>query len=220
MNPKQLAQYIDHTQLEATATSKDIRKLCDEAITYGFHSVCIQPMYVKEASAWLSASPVKVCTVIGFPLGANSADVKAQEAKVAIRDGADELDFVIPVGALLEGRWDEVKAHMQAVAASKQDGILLKAILETCYLTDAQIVAACQLAKESGIDFVKTSTGFGAGGATTHHVKLMRQTVGDVMGVKASGGIRTYHDALTMIEAGASRIGASKSVQIMEEVTT
>ncbi|MCQ2748967.1 MAG: deoxyribose-phosphate aldolase [Clostridia bacterium] len=210
----ELNKYIDHTILKAFATEDDVRKICNEAIEYDFASVCINPCHVKLAAQLLGLSDVKVCTVIGFPLGANSSDVKAYEAKKAIEEGADEVDMVINVGKAKQGDWDFVRDDIRKVREAAKDK-LLKVIVETCYLTDEEIFKACIMAKEAEADFVKTSTGFGTGGATVEHVKLMRDAVGETMGVKASGGVRTKEDALKMIEAGATRIGTSNGKDII-----
>lgn len=210
----ELNKYIDHTLLKAFATEEDIRKLCNEAIEYDFASVCVNPCHVKFASQLLGLSDVKVCTVIGFPLGANSSDVKAFEAKKAIEDGAEEVDMVINVGKAKQGDWDFVRDDIRKVREAAKDK-LLKVIVETCYLTDEEIFKACIMAKEAEANFVKTSTGFGTGGATAEHVKLMRDAVGEQMGVKASGGVRTKEDAMKMIDAGATRIGTSNGKDII-----
>lgn len=211
------AKYIDHTILKATATKKDIANLCSEANYYHFKSVCVNPVNVEYAHELLNGSDVLVCTVIGFPLGANSSDVKAFETTKAIADGADEVDMVINVGALKEKDYDLVLNDIKAVV-NAANGVLTKVIIETCYLDDEEKVKACELAKEAGADYVKTSTGFGTGGAKAEDIALMRKTVGTDMGVKASGGIRTKEDFLKMIEAGASRVGCSAGVKIMEEL--
>lgn len=210
------AEYIDHTILKATATKKDRLELCAEANKYKFKSVCVNPYYVALAHSLLKDSGVLTCTVIGFPLGQNTSDVKAYETTKSIADGADEVDMVINVGALKDKDYDFVKEDIKAVV-NAANGVLVKVILETCYLTDEEIEIASRLAKEAGADFVKTSTGFGTGGATSHAVSIMRNTVGPDMGVKASGGIRTKDDMEEMINAGANRIGCSAGVKIMEE---
>ncbi len=210
------AKYIDHTLLKATATENEILELCAEANLYHFKSVCINPYYVNKAKNYLNGTDVLICTVIGFPLGANTSDVKAYETTRAIADGADEVDMVINVGAMKSGLYDVVLEDIKAVVKAA-DGVLVKVILETCYLTDDEIIKASLLAKEAGADFVKTSTGFGTNGATVEAVKLMRETVGPDMGVKASGGIRTKEDMEKMIQAGANRIGCSAGAKIMEE---
>jgi deoxyribose-phosphate aldolase len=212
-----IAALIDHTILKPEATRADVVKVCREARQYSFASVCVNPYWVPLVRAELAGSPVKVCTVVGFPLGATSTESKAAEAAIAVRDGAQEVDMVINVGALRSGELDAVKADIQAVVkASHPAGAIVKVILETALLDDAQKATACKLAKAAGADFVKTSTGFGPSGATAHDIALMRQTVGPGMGVKASGGIRTLEDLQTMTAAGATRIGASASVKIVE----
>ena len=212
-----LASQIDHTLLRADATEADIRKICCEARKYGFASVCVNPYWVPLAAAELAGSPVKVCTVIGFPLGANATSTKVAEAENAVKQGATDIDMVINVGELKSGNYDAVQQDIEAVAAAAhKGGAILKVILETALLDDNQKVVASSLAKVAGAEFVKTSTGFSTGGATVHDVALMRQAVGEGMGVKASGGIRTLEDLKTMASAGATRIGASASVKIME----
>ncbi len=212
-----IAALIDHTILKADATRTDVVKVCREARQYSFASVCVNPFWVPLVRAELAGSPVKVCTVVGFPLGATSTESKAAEAAIAVRDGAQEVDMVINVGALKSGDQDAVKADIQAVVkASHPAGAIVKVILETALLDDTQKAIACALAKAAGADFVKTSTGFGPSGATAHDIALMRQAVGPEMGVKASGGIRTLQDLQAMTAAGATRIGASASVKIVE----
>ncbi len=214
--PVDLAKYIDHTLLKPDTTAAEIDVLCDEALEYGFASVCINPTWVKRASERLRGSDVKVCTVIGFPLGANAPEIKAMEARRALRDGAREVDMVINVGALKSGMNDVVKTDIEKVVdAAHESGAICKVILETALLTDEEKVIASALSKQAKADFVKTSTGFGGGGATVYDVALMRETVGPDMGVKASGGVRTLEDAEDMIAAGATRIGASAGVQIV-----
>ncbi|MDR0200016.1 MAG: deoxyribose-phosphate aldolase [Streptococcaceae bacterium] len=210
--------YIDHTILKPEANETAVKKIIDEAKKYHFASVCINPTWVELTAKELAGSGVATCTVIGFPLGANTSAVKAVEAQSAIAAGADEIDMVINVGAVKSGNWDLVKSDIAAVNAVKSDKIL-KVIIETCLLTDDEKVKACQIAKEVGADFVKTSTGFSTGGATVEDVKLMRETVGPDMGVKASGGIHNREEAEAMIAAGASRLGCSAGVAIMEGVT-
>ena len=202
--------YIDHTLLKADANKEQILSLIDEAKKYEFASVCVNPTWVKTASELLKDSSVKVCTVIGFPLGASTSAVKAFEAKDAIANGADEIDMVINIGALKLVE-DDIKAVVEA-SGSK----LVKVIIETCLLTDEEKVEACQLAKLAGADFVKTSTGFSTGGATIEDIELMREAVGPIMGVKASGGARTLEAAKAFIKAGATRIGTSSGVAIMK----
>ncbi|MGM9899302.1 MAG: deoxyribose-phosphate aldolase [Bacilli bacterium] len=213
----QINKFIDHTLLKAFATTADIISLCEEAKKYNFKSVCVNPANVKTAKKALEGSDVLVCTVIGFPLGANTVEVKALETMTAIRDGADEIDMVINVGKAKEHDYDYIEKEIALVVASSA-GKCVKVILETCYLTDEEKVACCKAAQKAGATFVKTSTGFGTGGATVEDVKLMRETVGDTMGVKASGGIRSLQDLETMVEAGASRIGASSGVAIMQNL--
>ena len=213
----QINKFIDHTLLKAFATTADIISLCEEAKKYNFKSVCVNPANVKTAKKALEGSDVLVCTVIGFPLGANTVEVKALETMTAIRDGADEIDMVINVGKAKEHDYDYIEKEIALVVASSA-GKCVKVILEPCYLTAAANVACCKAAQKAGATFVKTSTGFGTGGATVEDVKLMRETVGDTMGVKASGGIRSLQDLETMVEAGASRIGASSGVAIMQNL--
>lgn len=211
-----LNKTIDHTILNPDATKDEVIKVIDEAKAYDFASVCLEPCWVSLAAERLADSDVKVCTVIGFPLGANTKTVKAFEAKEAVENGADEVDMVLNIGALKSGEYDLVLEDMKAVREAAKDAVV-KVILETCLLTDEEKKKACALAKEAGMDFVKTSTGFSTAGATTEDVKLMREAVGDAMGVKASGGIRDRETAEAMIAAGASRIGASKSIAIVGE---
>lgn len=211
-----LNKTIDHTILNADATKEAVIKVIDEAKTYEFASVCLEPCWVSLAAERLKDSPVKVCTVIGFPLGANTKTVKAFEAKEAVENGAEEVDMVLNIGALKSGDDILVLEDMKAVREAAKDAVV-KVILETCLLTDEEKEKACALAKEAGLDFVKTSTGFSTAGATVEDVKLMRKAVGDTMGVKASGGIRDTETAEAMIAAGASRIGASKSIAIIGE---
>lgn len=211
-----LNKTIDHTILNPDATKDEVIKVIDEAKAYNFASVCLEPCWVTLAAERLADSDVKVCTVIGFPLGANTKTVKAFEAKEAVENGADEVDMVLNIGALKSGEYDLVLEDMKAVREAAKDAVV-KVILETCLLTDEEKKKACALAKEAGMDFVKTSTGFSTAGATTDDVKLMREAVGDAMGVKASGGIRDRETAEAMIAAGASRIGASKSIAIVGE---
>lgn len=213
-----MAPMIDHTLLKPEATEAQIKQLCDEAKQFGFASVCVNPTYAKLCAALLAGTAVRVCIVVGFPLGANLTEVKAFEAQQAIRDGATEVDMVINVGALKNGDNVQVERDIaEVVRVSHEAGALVKVIIEAALLTDEEKVKACQLAQSAGADFVKTSTGMGPGGATVHDVALMRQTVGPHMGIKAAGGIRTLQDALAMINAGATRIGASASVKIVTE---
>jgi deoxyribose-phosphate aldolase len=212
---KEMNRYMDHTVLKAEATEADVKKLCAEAREHGFYAVCVNSCYVSFAKKELADSDVKIASVIGFPLGAAHTAAKVAETEIAVHEGADEIDMVIHVGALKEGRYDYVLADIKAVVdAARMGGALVKVILETCLLTDEEIVQACLLAKEAEAAFVKTSTGFSTGGATAHHVKLMKDTVGDALQVKASGSIRDKAKALEMIEAGADRIGASASIEI------
>jgi deoxyribose-phosphate aldolase len=213
-----LSHMIDHTLLKPDATQDQIARLCYEARKHGFASVCVNPSYVKLCVDLLKDSDVLVCTVVGFPLGATSTEAKVFEAQKAVRDGATEVDMVINVGALKSRDYERVERDNASVArAVHAGGAILKVIIEAALLTDEEKVAACQLAKIAGADFVKTSTGFGPGGAKAEDVALMRRVVGPRIGVKASGGIRTYADAQKMIAAGASRIGASASVKIIQE---
>ena len=223
MNNAELAKMIDHTILKANATQSDIEKLCEEAKKYNFASVCVNPYWVPLASDLLKNSTVKVCTVIGFPLGATSSESKASETEIAILQGADEVDMVINVGAMKNNQTDIVEKDILSVVNSarktgkaQNKNITVKVILETCYLTKDEIKNACLCAKNAGTDFVKTSTGFGTGGATVEDVKLMKETVGSSMEVKASGGIRDYETAIKMIEAGATRLGTSSGIAIVE----
>lgn len=214
--PLDMARYIDHTLLKPEATSAEIDQLCREAEQYGFASVCINPTWVKRAAEMLRGTTVPVCTVIGFPLGANTSEIKAMEARRALRDGAREVDMVLNIGALKSGDHDAVLKDIEKVVdAAHEVGALCKVILETALLTDEEKVIASALAKRARADFVKTSTGFGPGGATVYDVALMRETVGPDMGVKASGGVRTTGDAEDMIAAGATRIGASAGIEIV-----
>jgi deoxyribose-phosphate aldolase len=215
-----IAGLIDHTLLRPEATQDDILKVCREARKYNFASVCINPYWVPLVAARLAGSSVKVCTVIGFPLGATSTEAKVAETEAALRVGAQEIDMVQNVGALRSGDHDAVKADIAAVVeVSHRAGAIVKVILETALLDDNQKVMACMLAKMAKADFVKTSTGFGPSGANAHDVELMRMAVGPQMGVKASGGIRTLDDLKKMAASGATRIGASASVKIVESTT-
>ena len=210
-----LNKYIDHTLLKPDASQEQIETLIEEAKKYDFASVCVNPTWVSFAAQALKATDVKVCTVIGFPLGANTPELKAFETSDAIQNGANEVDMVINIGVLKSRNFDLVERDIRAVVEAAK-GTLVKVIIETCLLTDDEKVRACQLAQKAGADFVKTSTGFSTGGATVADVALMRKTVGPDMGVKASGGARSYEDALAFIKAGATRIGASSGVAIME----
>ncbi|MCX6545307.1 MAG: deoxyribose-phosphate aldolase [Acidobacteria bacterium] len=210
---------IDHTLLKPEATKADVERLCDEARRFGFYSVCVNPTYVRQAKALLRGTQVKVCCVVGFPLGAQPPESKALEARRAIREGAGEIDMVINIGALKSRDEGLVLRDIRAVVESCKDGrALSKVIFETALLTDDEKIRACELSMKAGADYVKTSTGFSSGGATAEDVRLMAQTVAPKkLGVKAAGGIRTYDDAVKMITAGATRIGASASVKIVEE---
>jgi len=221
MTHEKLAKMIDYTILKPEATKRDVSKLCEEAKNYRFASVCVSPTYVSLASDLLVASDVKVCTVVGFPMGFNTSEVKAFEARTAVEKGARELDMVINIGALKSKDYNLVMRDIEkVVSVAKGSGeVLVKCIIECCLPSDEEKVKACLLAKQAGADYVKTSTGFASGGATKHDVKLMRETVGENMGVKASGGIRNLKDALTMIEAGATRIGTSTAVQVIQELS-
>ncbi|MBN1301383.1 MAG: deoxyribose-phosphate aldolase [Melioribacteraceae bacterium] len=211
-----IARMIDHTLLKAEATEDEMIKLCDEAKIYEFASVCVNPCYVKLCSQQLKGSKVKVCTVIGFPLGATTTEIKRKEAEQAIENGAQEVDMVINIGMLKQGKYDYVFTDINQVAlAAKRNRAILKVIIETALLTDEEKVKACVISKEAKADFVKTSTGFSKGGATASDVALMKYVVGSSVGVKASGGIRSREDAQAMIESGADRIGASASVKIV-----
>jgi deoxyribose-phosphate aldolase len=212
---KDFAKFIDHTLLKADAKKEEILELCEEAKMYSFASVCINPTWVKTAAASLEGSPVKVCTVIGFPLGASTSAVKAFETKNAIENGATEIDMVINIGALRDGDDETVKKDIASVVEASKGRAIVKVIIETSLLTDHEKRTACELAVVAGADFVKTSTGFSTGGATEGDIKLMRAVVGPVTGVKASGGVRSFEDMQKMINAGATRIGASSGVQIM-----
>lgn len=212
-----LNKYIDHTLLKPEATETDIQNLCQEAIEYDFMSVCVQPFWVKKVAAFLNDSDVKVCTVIGFPHGANTAEVKTFEAKQAVQNGAEEVDMVINIGAMKERAYDVVQHEISSIVEAIKGKAILKVIIETSLLTDEEKKAACEIAKEAGADFVKTSTGFSTGGATLEDIRLMRETVGSDMGVKASGGVRSYEDAKNFIEAGATRLGASSGKAIVDE---
>lgn len=206
---------IDHTLLAPQATKGEIKKLCEEAMQYHFASVCVNPCFVAYCAELLKGSGVNVCTVIGFPLGANTTTIKALETQQALADGANEIDMVINVGALKDKDYDYVENEIKALKllAGKK---VLKVIIEACLLTDEEKVKACELAKDAGADFVKTSTGFSKGGATVHDVELMRKTVGPEMGVKASGGVRTKEEMEAMVKAGANRIGTSHGVDLMK----
>lgn len=208
---------IDHTLLKQDAAADQIEKLCREAVSCGFCSVCVNSSFVSLCAGLLKDTDVKVCTVIGFPLGAMSTGAKAAEAALAVKDGAQDLDMVIHTGMAKSGNWDYVKKDIEAVVQAAEGRALVKVILETCLLTDEEKEKACLAAKEAGADFVKTSTGFSTGGAIVDDIRLMRRTVGPEMGVKASGGIRCLADVQAMVEAGADRIGTSAGIRIAEE---
>ena len=215
--PRELAAVIDHTLLRPHATKGEVERLCSEAAAYRFKTVCVNPVLVADAVRLLRGTLVGVCSVAGFPLGTHLATTKAHEAREAVRAGAAEIDMVIRVGALREGDDHAVLNDIRAVVEAA-DGLAVKVILETCYLTEEEKVRACILAVEGGASFVKTSTGYGPAGATAEDVTLMRRTVGENLGVKAAGGIRTLADALRMIQAGANRLGTSGSVAILKEL--
>ncbi|AWB43776.1 deoxyribose-phosphate aldolase [Paenibacillus sp. CAA11] len=212
----EIANLIDHTLLRADASQAEIQKITEEAKKYSFASVCVNPTWVSYAAAQLAGTPVKVCTVIGFPLGANTPEVKAFEAQNAIANGAGEVDMVVNIGAIKSGDFELVERDIKAVVDAAAGKALVKVIIETCLLTDEEKVRACELSVKAGADFVKTSTGFSTGGATPEDVALMRKTVGPNVGVKASGGVRSLEDLQAMVNAGATRIGASSGVKIME----
>ena len=215
----ELNRMIDHTILKPEATEAAVQKIIDEAKEYNFFSVCINPCWVAFASEQLADTDVAVCTVIGFPLGANTPEVKAYEAADAIKNGANEVDMVINIGALKSQQYEHVRQDIQGIVDAAKGKALVKVIIETALLTDEEKVKACELAKEAGADFVKTSTGFSTGGAKVADIRLMRETVGPDMGVKASGGVHNAEEALAMIEAGATRIGASTGVAIVSGAT-
>lgn len=208
-------KYFDHTILKADATEAQVAKICKEALENDFASVCVNQYYTKFVAEQLKGSDVKVCTVVGFPLGMSDTRVKAFETKAAIEDGAEEVDMVINVGALKDGKYDYVRNDIKTLKDVCGKEVLLKVIIETCLLTDEEKVKACELAKEAGADYVKTSTGFSTAGAKAEDVALMRKTVGEELGVKASGGIHTAEEAQAMIDAGASRLGTSATLAII-----
>jgi len=212
-----IASMIEHTILKANATEEEVKKVCEEAIEYGFATVCVNPCYVLLAVDLLKDTKVGVTTVIGFPLGANSTETKVFEAVEAVEDGATDVDMVINVGALKDKKYDYVLYDIKEVVDAVDKRAIVKVIIETCLLTDEEKVKVCEIAKNAGADFVKTSTGFSTGGATVSDIKLMRDTVGSEMGVKASGAVRTREDAIKVIEAGATRIGASASIKIVTD---
>lgn len=217
LSVEDFASMIDHTNLKATANSLDIENLCREALENGFASVCVNPVHVPLAAELLAASPVKVCTVVGFPLGAMSHEAKAAEAALAVSQGAQEIDMVVDIGAIRDNRLGAVEEDIARVVKAASPA-LVKVILEVCYLDDEQIIQVCNAAVRAGANFVKTSTGFGTAGATAKAVNLMRKTVGPDIGVKAAGGIKTLQDALAMIDAGANRLGCSSSLLIMQQM--
>ncbi|WP_034341681.1 deoxyribose-phosphate aldolase [Deinococcus misasensis] len=210
-----LADHIDHTLLKATATPAEIQKLCEEAVQYNFKAVCINPSYIALALDLLKDSEVKVATVAGFPLGAITPEQKAKEAALSVELGADEVDMVINIGAAKAGNWDLVLQDIQAVREATQD-VILKVIIETCYLTEEEKIRATELVLEAGADFVKTSTGFGTGGATLEDIQLMARVTQGKIGIKAAGGVKTPEDAKKFIEAGATRLGTSSGVLLMQ----
>eukprot|EP00301_Raphidiophrys_heterophryoidea_P012176 c18542_g1_i1.p1 GENE.c18542_g1_i1~~c18542_g1_i1.p1 ORF type:complete len:260 (+),score=65.15 c18542_g1_i1:43-780(+) len=212
---QQLNKFVDHTLLKPEATRTQVKKICDEAIKYQFASVCVNSTHAKFVADCLRGSEVKTCVVVGFPLGAMLSSAKAFEAQEAVKDGATEVDMVVNVGAVKEGRRADVENDIRSVVQSVSGHAIVKVILETCLLTNDEIVMACEVSKAAGAAFVKTSTGFSTAGATVEHVRLMREVVGASMGVKASGGVRTRDHALAMIAAGASRIGTSGGVDIV-----
>jgi deoxyribose-phosphate aldolase len=213
--PAEVASYIDHTLLKPDATQDQYEQLCKEAAEYGFYSVCVNSYWVPLCARILRGKNVKVCSVVGFPLGAMDSRSKGFETRNAVENGAAEIDMVMNVGALKSGDLDAVEKDIRAVARACRSTTVLKVIIETCLLTDDEKVLACEISKKAGAHFVKTSTGFSSGGATAHDIALMRRVVGPSMGIKASGGVRTYEDAKVMIESGATRIGASASVKIV-----
>lgn len=220
MNKQQLAKMIDHTLLKPEVTKEQISSLIEEAKEYQFASVCLNPAWVSYAKEQLTDSEVKVCTVIGFPLGATTTETKVFEAKQAVENGADEVDMVIAIGHLKSGDTDYVKNDIAKVKEAVGKEIVLKVIIETSLLTEEEKELACQLSEEAGADFVKTSTGFSGGGATVEDIQLMHRVVGDRLQIKASGGVRSLDDAKKMVEAGASRLGASAGVQIINGLVT
>ena len=213
-----LSKYIDHTLLKADASLEAIKKLCDEAKEYDFKSVCVNTCNIEFCKKELAGSDVLVCTVIGFPLGANTIEIKVLETIDAIKNGADEIDMVINIGKAKEHDFDYIEEEIKCVVTASA-GKTTKVIIETCYLSDEEKIQCCRAAKAAGATFVKTSTGFGTGGATAADIKLMRETVGAEMGVKASGGVRSYDDVKIMVENGATRIGASSGIQIMKDAS-
>ena len=219
-NGIELNKYIDHTILKPGASVDDVKKICDEAKEYDFASVCVNPSNIAFVTEQLKGSDVSPCVVVGFPLGATLPEVKAFEAESCIALGAKEVDMVVNVGAIKSGDWNLVKRDITAVVKAAKDKALVKVIIETCLLTDDEKIQVCKTAKTVGADFVKTSTGFSTGGAIKSDIELMRRVVGSEMGVKASGGVRSYEDAITMIKAGATRLGTSSGVSIMSGTTS
>ena len=213
--PRDLARYIDHTLLKPEATCDDIKQVCNEAKSCGFASVCVNPSYIKLVADELKGSNVTPCCVIGFPFGTHTPEAKAAETSQAVAEGAREVDMVVNIGAVKSGDWSLVARDIKEVVSAAGSDVGVKVILEVCLLTDDEKIRLCIISKEEGAAFVKTSTGYSTGGATVHDVELMRRTVGDEMGVKASGGIKTYEDAIAMIHAGANRLGASAGIQII-----
>lgn len=216
MDKKEIAKYLDHTLLKANATHEQLRAVCDEAKKYGVASVCVNSLNVYFVHKELKGTGIKTCSVVGFPLGAMASAAKAFEAACAIEDGAEEIDMVIDIASAKVGDWRRIEDDIATVCSACDGRAILKVIIETCLLTDEEKVEVCLAAKRAGADFVKTSTGFSTGGATIDDVRLMRETVGSEMGVKASGGVRDYETACAMIEAGATRIGTSSAAQICE----
>lgn len=214
-SPAAMAKYIDHTILKPEASINDVRKVCDEAKKYNFASVCVNPSYIRFVAGNLEGSGVTPCCVVGFPLGATTPESKAGETANAVQDGAKEVDMVINIGAIKSGDWKLVARDIEAVVNAASGRAIVKVIIEACLLTDEEKVKACAVSKMAGAHFVKTSTGFSTGGATVEDVRLMRQTVGPDIGVKASGGVKTFEDAVAMIKAGASRLGTSSGVAIV-----
>lgn len=219
LSQQQLAKTMDHSLLRPNATREELKRLCNESIEYGFKAVCINPIHVADASFFLRGHDVLVCSVVGFPFGTHTPKAKAAETKEVVKMGAREIDMVIRIGALKEGRNQEVLEDIRVVVG-EATGFPVKVILETFYLTDEEKIRGCKLSMEAGASFVKTSTGFATGGATVEDVNLMRKTVGENFGVKAAGGIRTLNDALKMIKAGANRLGTSGSVAIIKQINT
>jgi deoxyribose-phosphate aldolase len=210
-------QYIDHTVLKPFAVFEDIEKCCAEALHYKFVAVCVHPIWVGFCVKFLKDSDVKTCTVVGFPLGVNDTETKAFETKKALENGADEIDMVVNFSWIKDDRWDELSAEISILnSLCIERNKILKVIFETCYLTNEEIMKLCRICVEHKVAFVKTSTGFGTGGATLEHINLMKYIVGDICGIKASGGVRDFHTATKMIEAGATRIGTSAGVEIIK----